>query len=332
VVARRLAWLLCICAVMTGLGGGLALAHPEPGDMDGDNVVDVADNCPSVFNFDQSDSDGDRVGDRCDPDWDQDGDAVPNGYPTRVDNCPTVPNPGQADADGDGRGDACAIDSDGDTIFDFEDNCPGDANRFQSNNDVDDLGDVCDPDIDGDDPDTPLDLSNAFDNCPTVYNLDQRDDDKDGTGALCDADDVPRAGGSGPGSAGSSGSGASTPGTVADRVRPAVTVGLARVQRLQEIRGGLVVALRCSEACSLTARLMVDRRRARRLRLPSSGLVASGRAQVEAAASTYAFVRFTAAARRVLFRQRSVPATLHVEAVDRAGNRRVVRKPVTLRR
>ncbi len=318
---------------MTGLGGaGLALAHPEPGDIDGDNIGDAVDNCRSVFNFDQADSDGDGVGDRCDPDWDQDGDGVPNGYPARVDNCPTTSNSDQFDSNGDGRGDACAIDTDGDTIFDFEDNCPQIANRFQTNNDVDDLGDVCDPDIDGDDPDTPLDLGNASDNCPTVYNPDQRDDDKDGTGALCDADDVARAGGGEPGGAGSSGSGATTPGTAADRVRPTVMVRLARIQRLQEIRGGLVVALRCSEACSLTARLTVDRRRARRLRLPASGLLASGRAQVEAAASTYAFVRFTAPARRALFRQRRVPATLHVEAIDRAGNRRVVRKPVTLRR
>lgn len=331
-VVRRLVRLLCICALATGIGGaGLALAHPEPGDMDGDNIRDIVDNCASVYNFDQSDVDGDAVGDRCDPDWDQDADGIADGYPARVDNCPTVANPDQADADGDGRGDACAIDSDGDTIFDFEDNCPLDANRFQANNDVDDLGDACDPDIDGDDPDTPLDLSNAFDNCPTVYNLDQRDDDKDGRGALCDADDVARAVGSGPAGAGP-GPGGSTSGTVTDAVRPTVTVRLARVQRLGEIRDGLVVPLRCSEACSLTARLIVDRRRARRLRLPSSGILASGRAQVEAAASTYAFVRFTRAARRVLFRQRSVPATLRVEAVDRAGNRRVVSKPLTLRR
>jgi hypothetical protein len=333
-VIGRLFRLLCICALVTGLGGaGLALAHPEPGDMDGDNVRDVVDNCPSVYNFDQANADGDANGDRCDPDWDQDADGVPNGYPTRVDNCPTVQNADQLDSNGDGRGDACAVDGDVDTIFDFEDNCPNIANRFQSNNDGDDLGDVCDPDIDGDDPDTDLDLSNALDNCPTVYNLDQRDDDKDGLGALCDADDVARAGTVGSGGAASGpGAGGSRPGTAADSTRPTVTVRLARIQRLQEIRGGLVVAVRCSEACSLTARLTVDRRRARRLRLPSSGLVASGRAQVEAAASTYAFVRFTPRARPVLFRQRSLPATLRIEAVDRAGNRRVVSKPLTLRR
>lgn len=329
----RLVRLICLCVAVTAIGGaGLALAHPEPNDIDGDTVVNAADNCVSVYNRDQADSDGDGQGDRCDPTWDQDGDGIVNGYPTRVDNCPTIANPDQLDSNGDGRGDACAVDTDGDTRFDFEDNCPANPNRFQSNIDGDDEGDVCDPDIDGDGPPySQANLNNEFDNCPTVFNPDQRDDDKDGLGRLCDADDVARAGAAGSGGAGS-GPGGAAGGAAGDKVRPTVTVRLARVQRLAEIRGGLVVALRCSEACSLTARLTVDRRRARRLRLRSDGLLASGRAQVEAAASTYAFLRFTPTARRALSRVRSVPATLRVEALDRAGNRRVVSRLVTLRR
>ena len=75
------------------------------------------------------------------------------------------------------------------------------------------------------------------------------------------------------------------------------------------------------------------RRRARdACACPAIGLLAGGRAQVEAAAATYAFVRFTATARRVLSRQRSVRATLRVKAVDRAGNKRFVSRPMTLRR
>lgn len=38
----------------------------EAPDSDGDGVFDGADNCPLVWNPDQTDTDGDRVGDVCD--------------------------------------------------------------------------------------------------------------------------------------------------------------------------------------------------------------------------------------------------------------------------
>jgi hypothetical protein len=80
------------------------LGPGSPGDFDGDGVPDGIDNCPTVYNPDQIDSDGDGIGDCCDPDSpDQDGDGVADS----CDNCPTVYNPGQLDTDGDGIGDAC---------------------------------------------------------------------------------------------------------------------------------------------------------------------------------------------------------------------------------
>ena len=62
-------------------------------DSDHDGIPDIYDNCPFVWNPDQSDIDADGVGDVCD-------------------NCPLIPNhppigQPQADADADGVGDAC---------------------------------------------------------------------------------------------------------------------------------------------------------------------------------------------------------------------------------
>jgi hypothetical protein len=119
----------------------------EP-DVDGDGVIDSADNCPGVPNADQADFDADLLGNACD-------------------NCPSVANQGQADGDSDGVGDAC-------------DNCPSVANADQANLDNDTLGDACDPDLDNDG------VVNAADNCPRTLNADQRDKDHDGVGDACD--------------------------------------------------------------------------------------------------------------------------------------------------
>jgi hypothetical protein len=45
----------------------------SPFDFDNDGVSQLPDNCPLVWNPDQLDTDGDRVGDRCDGDYDADG-------------------------------------------------------------------------------------------------------------------------------------------------------------------------------------------------------------------------------------------------------------------
>ena len=67
-------------------------------DGDADGRADSVDNCVTVSNQDQTDSDGDGAGDACDP-VDRDGDGVLDAD----DNCPSVVNADQANGDGDGR-------------------------------------------------------------------------------------------------------------------------------------------------------------------------------------------------------------------------------------
>lgn len=146
----------------------------SPTDSDGDLVPDEIDNCPSVFNPVQLDSDSDGFGDLCDlPDLDVDDNGVPDAQETKLadpfflcptpgtwcdtsdydndgisngpDNCTFTPNEDQADVDNDGQGDACDPDSDGDGISDNNDNCINTANSDQANADGDLAGDVCDP-------------------------------------------------------------------------------------------------------------------------------------------------------------------------------------------
>jgi hypothetical protein len=88
--------------------------------------------------------------------------------------------------------------------------------------------------------------------------------------------------------------------------------------------------VQCSEACAATVRLVADAGLARRLRLPRTRIAATGTAQVDREATTYAFVRFSRAVRRRASRQRTVRLTIRAEAVDRAGNRARVNRRVTL--
>jgi len=144
-------------------------------DDDNDGAADVNDNCRLVGNPGQENTDGDPLGNACDPDDDDDGalDAA--------DNCPLVANAGQVDRNTDGAGDACD-DEDADGLVDAADNCPDTANGNQNDADGDALGDACDPDDDNDG------LADAADNCQLVANAGQADADTDGVGDACDGD------------------------------------------------------------------------------------------------------------------------------------------------
>jgi RTX calcium-binding nonapeptide repeat (4 copies)/Thrombospondin type 3 repeat len=298
-------------------------AHPEPGDVDGDDVRDENDNCVYVRNGSQVNTDrfltgGDAQGDACDGDDDADGVA------DESDNCRVDPNPGQEDTDGDGYGDACPpVDDDGDGKINDDDNCDLTPNSDQSDMDGDDKGDLCDDDDDGDT------FRDPYDNCPTVYNLeptdtngdgylnDQSDADRDGVGTACDADEAVVA---------------RPPAGSSDRQRPRVRVRVGRRHRLAAVKSGLVVQMRCSEACDATVELHVARGTARRLGLGRARVLASGSARLDGAGTTYAFVRFDRRVRRSLFRMRRVRPKLTAVAVDQAGNRRGLARKLTLAR
>jgi len=163
-------------------------------DADGDGRPNCVDNCPTVANPGQEDTDGNGLGDACNDAEDADGDEWADG----LDNCPAVPNPTQADNDGDGIGDACdscfgfgSSDADGDGFCDANDNCPTVPNPAQADADFDGIGDACDScfgfgstDGDGDG------ICDFSDNCPAVANPSQSDCDRDSVGDACDPDTV----------------------------------------------------------------------------------------------------------------------------------------------
>lgn len=77
---------------------GSVVLNWEYPDTDGDTLIDALDNCPLVSNQDQSDVDGDLLGDVCDPDADNDG--LLNTDEATWGSDPLVP-----DTDGDGLSD-----------------------------------------------------------------------------------------------------------------------------------------------------------------------------------------------------------------------------------
>jgi len=153
------------CGVDSDLDG-----FPDVG-LNCSNLHCSADNCPNTPNSGQEDTDGNSIGDICEP--------------FDIDSCSIAINPTLL-----AIVDLTAVnftsDRDNDSIIDVCDNCQNISNQLQFDLDSDGIGDVCDDDIDGDDILNSLDDVNGTDNCPEVYNPLQEDLDGDGVGDPCD--------------------------------------------------------------------------------------------------------------------------------------------------
>lgn len=253
---------------------------------------------------------------------DQDHDGIRD-PPTGNDNCAGGDgafNPQQENADRDGLGDACDTDDDGDTIDDAVDNCPLNFNQSQSDLDGDAIGDPCDTDDDGDR------LTDERDNCRFAYNPQQEDADRDGLGDVCDQT-TPRAPNA-PSPPPTPGGDTPTAPGPPDTAPPDAATTLASRHRVAELGAGLAVPVTCSERCTVSSKLTVSARDARRLKLRGRTL-GSGGAELEGAGETFVFV---ALPRTMLRRvRRSVRAVLSLDVADAAGNRRTITRRITIR-
>lgn len=137
-----------------GLVDNVMIEYKDTGS---DGVIDPIDNCPSVSNPDQTDTDGDGQGNACDTD--DDGDGVLD----TIDCAPQDPSAWRnvtvyADVDQDGvttgTGEPMCLGASAPAgwteTLNGNDNCPSAPNSDQLDTDSDGYGDACDSDKDGD--------------------------------------------------------------------------------------------------------------------------------------------------------------------------------------
>ncbi len=169
-------------------------------DCDDDGVANTTDNCPTIANADQLDTDSDGLGDACDDDDDNDGVPDTSDFDSlnplsctdsdadTCDDCsvgvdlfgPLADNdPANdgLDTDADGLCDAGDPDDDNDGVPDTSDNCPATPTGATVDTNGCALSQL-DSDADG--------VTDDLDNCPITANPGQEDGDLDGVGDACD--------------------------------------------------------------------------------------------------------------------------------------------------
>jgi len=249
-------------------------------------------------------------------------DSDHDGFRDVDDNCPDAFDRSQTNTDGDGGvgplsgngpnegGDVCDIDDDGDGIDDAVDTCQLVPDPDQRDTDADGLGDLCDEDDDGDG------VQDRDDNCIKQGNAEQDDADGDFIGDLCDPDGAPK-----PLKATAVPLGKRDP---EDERAPVVRIGVPARMAAAEIAGGVPVAVTCDEACGVDGTLRASGPVARRLG-SKRAVLATDRAAVAGAGTTYVFLRPARIVRSRLARQRrAVALRLTLEVVDASGNARTV--------
>jgi hypothetical protein len=128
--------------------------------------------------------------------------------------------------------------------------------------------------------------------------------------------------------------GTATTGCPIDEVAPIARLVFDRLPTVRDlVRRGLPASVTCDEACRITAVLQVDRGTARRLRIARSSLVTIGQGQASMSQPGRArfLVRLNPRAKKRLRRIRRLTATLSIAVRDDAGNRRSIKRKVTLR-
>ena len=271
---------------------------PSPGDVDGDEVRDEVDNCPTVKNGSQINTDGDGAGDACDDDDDDDGvpdverqlpgrrqpgpdrhrrrrlrRRLPAGRQRRRRHRrrrrqlrPAPPTPTRR------------------TSTATTGATPATATTTAT---ASTTSSTTAP---------PSTTSSRPTSTATASSTTSSTRDGDGIGTACDPDE----------------SVIGPPGPARTRTPHAAEERCARrrEQSLAQLRAGMIVRIRCSEACAATTELVLDRTHRSPARPRPPRTVASGSARLDGAGTTYAFVAVDRRARRALARSGGVRATL----------------------